>query len=217
MTEPYAPAEPPSDGEWAPPGQPRYAASASVPPAAPSGQPGATYGSAPTPGGSTYGAPPTAPFSGQTYGAAPAFGQPPAAFGQPPAAFGQPPAASLGQPVAPPAAGSPSVGSATVGSAGAPGSAGGPPAAGQARASVPGSTMVRRRPTVLRPTLVPPTARQHRAMHHTARPPSVRGGPCSADLRPGAHRLRCSAAAASGLLRPASPLWRAGRLFRRWR
>jgi hypothetical protein len=80
---PYSPADQPGDDDWtshAPQGQPRYAASASVPP-------------------------PPAPPAGPAFGQPPAsgFGQPPASgFGQPPASgFGQPPASGFGQPPAP--------------------------------------------------------------------------------------------------------------------
>ena len=75
---PYAPAEQPGDDDWtshAPQGQPRYSASASVPPPVP-------------PAGPAFGQPPAS-----------GFGQPPASgFGQPPASgFGQPPASGFGR------------------------------------------------------------------------------------------------------------------------
>jgi hypothetical protein len=105
---PYSPAEQPGDDDWtshAPQGQPRYAASASVPPPVP----------------------PTAPAFGQP--PASGFGQPPASgFGQPPASgFGQPPASGFGQPPASgfgqPGQGSPGSGQAPVGQARVAGSA----------------------------------------------------------------------------------------------
>jgi hypothetical protein len=100
---PYAPAEQPGDDDWtshAPQGQPRYQASASVPPPAP-------------PAGPAFGQPPASGF-GQP--PASGFGQPPASgFGQPPASgFGQPPASGFGQPGQNAPQGQPSVGQARV-------------------------------------------------------------------------------------------------------
>jgi hypothetical protein len=132
---PYSPAEQPGDDDWtshAPGGQPRYSASASVPPAAPAfgqppapqsfGQPQQGYGQPQAP--QSFGQPPAAPAFGQP--PAGNYGQPAPAFGQPANSFGQPPASGAG-PAGPGGAGGPAAGGpagqASVGSARVAGSA----------------------------------------------------------------------------------------------